>query len=187
MMKSTTPNAFTFAANIAAAWEGKDSAGLHKDAGLADALTSSIPYREELFKIAAAAFEGSGRPGEFLFTELSKNASAPGAELFADVVLRALGSVEKKAFPIVAAAHDKLGGSVLRTLVSAGILGGAGAGSLAFLLNRNATQGSADNAQLLEKIRTFNELKQEIEEDQRMKEMEQRNKKEVSSGRFNIR
>lgn len=178
---------YEFAKNVAAAWIGVGEEQLNKSAGLNEALQESEVYRGEIFKIAHAAFEGSNRPGEYLFEKLANNAGDEGADVFFDVVLSALGRMEKKAFPVIAAAHDKLGGSVLRTLVSAGVLGGAGVGSLAFLLNRNATQGSAESAQMLEKIRTFNELRREIEEDQRMKEVENASRKEAPSGRFAIR
>jgi hypothetical protein len=49
--------------------------------------------------------------------------------------------------------------------LAAGALGGIGAGSLSFVLNRNAAQTSDANAALLEKAITYKKLRREIEED----------------------
>jgi hypothetical protein len=129
--------------------------------------TEGIPFKRALCKIAADAFEADGgerTPPGILFARLSSTADwSPGFDRFADCVKRAMA--KQALLPIVAAAHDKLGGGVLKTLVALGALGGAGAGSLAFLLNRNAVQSSAENAALLEKVRAYKQLRREIEED----------------------
>lgn len=178
-----------FASKVAGAWleQPMSEGDMNKTEGMTRELISSPAFVGELMKIAAAAFEGTGRPGEFLFEKLASTPHSPAHELFGEVVLGAMGRMEKQALALATLAHDKLGGNMLKTLISAGVLGGAGAGSLAFLLNRNAVESSAENGQLLEKIRAFNEMKREIEEDERMREMEESTKKEVGSGRFSIR
>jgi hypothetical protein len=61
--------------------------------------------------------------------------------------------------------HNSLSGNTLKALIATGALGGAGVGSLAFLLSRNAAQTSAENAEILEKVRAFKQLRRDIEED----------------------
>lgn len=161
--------AFEFGANIGAAMldiaPGDLRAMRRKDEVLGS--SEGAPFNRMLCKIAADAFEADGAahtPEGILFRNLSQAAEwDPGYNRFADCVKRAMS--KEALLPVVAAAHDKLGGGVLKTLIALGALGGAGAGSLAFLLNRNATQSSAENAALLEKVRAYKQLRQEIEED----------------------
>lgn len=152
--------------------------------GFREHLSTADAFTKQALLIGAAACNAT--PIGAAMTKAASSPETPGAKLLAEIVIDSLGRV-KCAFPIVAAAHDKLGGSVLKTLVSAGILGGTGVGSLAFLLNRKANQSSEDSAQLLEKVRTMNELKREIEEDQRMADMVAKANPQKEVRRYDIR
>lgn len=132
------------------------------------------PFRRELCKIAYVAFETAGEANcaeAVLFANLSKAAEwYPSYSRFTDSVLRALAKQDltKDAtllLPAVASLHDKAGGGVMKTLAAGGALGGAALGSLAFLLSRNAQQSSTENAILLEKVKAYNKLKRDIQED----------------------
>lgn len=137
---------------------------------------ASQPYHQELCKIASAAFEDGGRPGSaeyFFFDALSKEASwNPVFNAYTDVVLRALhraGQEKSASLPAAVAATgltEKSGvPGMLKGLLAMGALGGTAAGSLAFLMSRNSRQSSASAAGDLEKIRTYHQLRREIEED----------------------
>lgn len=140
-------------------------------------------YKRELCKMAVAAFQ-AGDAGDsveaHLFDNLSKQAYwSPAYDRFTACVLRAMARVDaeedatahqdmdKSAFPIIAGAlHEKSGiPSMLKTLLSVGAVGGVSTGALAFLLNRNARQSSADSNKILQRVRTYNQLRKEIEED----------------------
>lgn len=126
------------------------------------------PFKREICKIAAAAFEASGdkgNPKAILFSRLAGEDEWHAAyDRFTDPVLRALGK-QAGILPAFAMASDKLGAGTVKNLVAGGVLGGGALGSLAFLLSRNAQQSSAENAMLMEKIRAYKELKRDIEED----------------------
>jgi hypothetical protein len=143
------------------------------------------PVSRALCKFAADIFAERGAastvPG-LLYSRLSDE-SLPwshGYEPFAETVSRALTKVAndqcgEDAYELsklasvlpatVLAAHESLGGNLLKTLLAAGALSGVGAGSLSFVLNRSADQTSAANAALLEKAITYKKLQLEIEED----------------------
>lgn len=140
------------------------------------------PFDRQVCKIAAAAFEVDGLAHSVHGILFEKLATAEewshGYKPFVDSVKRALAKcaraedaeadeVFQKAalLPAAMMLHDQLGGNVLKTLVAAGAIGGAGVGSLGFLLSRNARQSSADNASVMEKIKTYKLLRKEIEED----------------------
>ncbi len=140
------------------------------------------PFDRQVCKIAAAAFEVDGAGHTvygILFEKLaSTDEWSHGYKPFVDSVKRALAKVARASdaeadaafqkaalLPAAMMLHDNLGGNVLKTLVAAGAIGGAGIGSLGFLLSRNARQSSADNAAVEEKIRTYKLLRKEIEED----------------------
>jgi hypothetical protein len=161
------------------------------------------PVSRALCKFAAEVFSEQGAaltvPG-LLYSRLADE-SLPwshGYEPFAETVSRALTKVANDDYgddayelskfasilpAAVLTAHDSLGGNVLKTLLAAGALGGIGAGSLSFILNRNADQTSAENASLLEKAITYKKLRREIEED-----LEAKGLKDVASrgARFKI-
>ena len=67
--------------------------------------------------------------------------------------------------PAAALLHDNIGGNIFKTLAAGGALTGTALGSLAFLLSRNAEQSSAENAILMEKVKAYRKLKNDIEED----------------------
>lgn len=143
--------------------------------GRSEATTQRHELDLSLCKLAAAVFELDS-PGS-VEHELYRNASTtwrPGCALLADSVATALGRQKQASvlLPVLAATHDKLGGKLLRTLVAAGVLGGAGVGSLGYLLSRNARQSSAENAETLEKARTYRQLARDIREDMAMTERE---------------
>lgn len=147
---------------------------------------SSEPFDRQIFKIAATAYEVDGASKTtlgLLFEKLASDARwSLGYKPFADCVKRAMAKCDalvtfqanaqaEQAFqksallPAVAVLHDQLGGGMLRAGLGLGALAGAGLGSLGFLLSRNARQSSADNAAVMEKIRTYKLLRKEIEED----------------------
>jgi hypothetical protein len=127
----------------------------------------AAPFNRELCKIAAAAFETDGDENSthaILFRNLASTATwSPGYDRFTDCVKRAMA--KQAMLPVVAGLHDKLGGGVVKTLMATGAIGGAGIGSLAFLLSRNAAQSSSESAELLEKVKAFKQLRRDIEED----------------------
>lgn len=160
---------FEFGALVGAAMADV-SAGELRAMRASDAVMSSAdaaPFNRELCKIAAAAFALDGAATSapaILFRNLAAQETWHDSyNRFTDCVKRAMA--KSAMLPLVAATHDKMGGGVLKTLIALGALGGAGAGSLAFMLNRNANQTSADNAALLEKVRAYKQLRREIEED----------------------
>jgi hypothetical protein len=141
------------------------------------------PFQRELCKIAAAIYAETGGGKTVAGKLFEKLASAdtpwcPQFSRFTDPVLTAIGrwSVdestderEKSAsaaalLPIVAS--DRSGvPAALKLLVGLGAIGGAGAGSVAFMLGRSARQSSAESQQLLEKARAYKKLRREVDED----------------------
>ena len=128
----------------------------------------AAPFNRELCKIAAAAFDASGTgnsPEALLFKNLATTPEwSTGYNAFTDCVKRALAK-QAGAVPLMALAHDKVGGRMMKNVMTAGVLGGGTLGALAFLLARNAKQSSASNEQMLEKIRAYKELSRDIRED----------------------
>lgn len=165
------PTFFDIGAGIAAASRGIGSGELvRRRAG--DRVMSGpegVPFRRELCKIAAAAFEADGTGGSAAAHLFRNLADAPvwhaSYDRFTDSVTRALSKEGGLLLSGAAAAHDKLGGGVMKNLLAGGALAGTTIGSLAFLLSRNARQSSADSAQLLEKVRAYKQLRRDIEED----------------------
>lgn len=174
-MKSTA--GYVFGQGLAASAFGIDRSEMLRRRAMHDVLESpeGEPYQRQLCKIAVDLFRVAGdpnSPGALLFQNLEKSAVwYKTYNRFTDHVRRALSGQEnlcKEAMgllPAVAALHDKAGGGVMKTLAAGGALGGATLGSIAFLLNRNAEQSSAENAILMEKIRAYRKLKNDIEED----------------------
>lgn len=174
-MSDTNPF-FELGATLAATRRGLTRGELlHKQAhAKVMASAEGVPFRRELCKIAYVAFETAGEPNRaeaVLFRNLSQAEEwYPTYNRFTDSVLRALAKqdMSKEAaplLPVVAAIHDKAGGGGMKTLAAGGALGGAALGSIAFLLSRNANQSSAENAILLEKVKAYNKLKRDIQED----------------------
>lgn len=174
---NSTAAGYEFGKGLAASMFGIDRAELLKRQAMSDVMSSpeGIPFQRQLCKIAAELFDLAGdsqSPVAILFRNLEKTATWHSSyDRFTDCVRRALSNqeeLEKEAMtllPAVAALHDKAGGGIMKTLAAGGALGGAALGSLAFLLSRNASQSSAENAILMEKIRAYRKLKHDIEED----------------------
>lgn len=160
---------FNFGASIGAAMLGADRDELTRRNSHAKVMSSkaAAPFNRELCKIAAAAFEVDGAANTapaILFQNLAASEEwSHGYDRFSDCVKRAMS--KQAMLPVVAGLHDKLGGGVVKTLMATGALGGAGIGSLAFLLSRNARQTSSESAELLEKVKAFKQLRRDIEED----------------------
>ena len=171
MSAAATNPFFEFGVNLEASRLGLDRPTLIRRRAQAEVMDGpeGVPFRRELCKIAAAAFDAAGdstNPKAILFRNLASSDEWYSTyNRFTDPVLKALSKQAGILLPAAAATHDKMGGGVLKNLIALGVLGGGTAGSLAFLLNRNANQSSAENAQLLEKIRAYKELKRDIEED----------------------
>lgn len=161
---------FTLGKFIGAALLYKNAADLHRASGDAAVMSTAEawPFNRALCKVAAAAYATDGdttSPRAILFQNLAEAEEwSAGYDRFTDSVKRAMAK-QAMILPILTATHDKLGGKMLRTLIAGGALGGAAAGSLGFLLSRNARQSSAENAELLEKVRAYKQLKRDIEED----------------------
>lgn len=161
---------FTLGKFIGAALLDKSAADLHQATGSVAVMSSpeAWPFNRALCKVAAAAYAVDGDTTSsraILFQNLAEaDEWSAGYDRFTDSVKRAAAK-QAMVLPLLAATHDKLGGKMLRTLVAAGVLGGAGVGSLGFLLSRNARQSSAENEEILEKVRAYKQLKRDIEED----------------------
>ena len=177
---------------LGAALLGKSAADVNHAEGWYDVMSSqqAAPFKRELCKIASAAYladDAGNTPEGILFRNLGnlKDDWSPGYDQFSDCVLRALS--KQAMLPAVAAGHEALGGPLMKGLAAVGVLGGAGVGSLAFLLSRNAAQSSAENAELLEKVRVYKELRRDIEEDMRSKDiMSQGKKTNAGRDRYNV-
>jgi hypothetical protein len=172
-----TAAGFTFGQGLASSAFGINHAEMTRRRAMHDVMSSAegAPFQRQLCKIAADLFAEMGDaqcPAAVLFRNLEKTATwHKSYDRFTDHVRRALSgqeSLQKEAMgilPVAAALHDKAGGGIMKTLAAGGALGGAALGSLAFLLSRNADQSSAENAILMEKIRAYRKLKNDIEED----------------------
>jgi len=175
----TNDKYFDFAMQTTLAATGLDKTAGAEALGTARVMDSpeAEPFNRELCKIAAAACAvDEVNALSILFDNLSKTASwHPGFNMFTDSVKRAMARVAASAemqkvalalpMSVAATANDKLGGGLLKTLTAAGAVGGTGLGALAFLLSRSAEQTSAENAAILEKVRTYRQLRKEIAED----------------------
>lgn len=174
---NATAAGLEFGKGLAAAMFGIDRNEMLRRQAMSDVMSSAegVPFQRQLCKIAADLFAEMGDPhcpAAVLFRNLEETATwHKSYDRFTDHVRRALAGgtlLEKKAMgilPVAAALHDKAGGGIMKTLAAGGALGGAALGSLAFLLSRNAEQSSAENAILMEKIRAYRKLKNDIEED----------------------
>jgi hypothetical protein len=160
---------YKFGQRLGAALSGVDRDALDYCVGQDSVMRSASaePFNRELCKIAAAAYQADGaaaEPAAILFRNLSTIPTwDPGYNRFTDCVKRALSKSAMMSF--AGGVHNSLGGNTLKALIATGALGGAGVGSLAFLLSRNAAQTSAENAEILEKVRAFKQLRRDIEED----------------------
>jgi hypothetical protein len=162
---------FRLGANMAIVLGGYDGAPIERMVAAEEVLSSrdAEPVHRELCKIAAAAFEADGAGGTapaILFRKLA-TAGVWHSEFsrFTDCVVRAMSKQAAQILPIIAGLHDKGGGGVVKNTIGLGMLGGTSLGSLAFLMARNSRQMSASNAELLEKVRAYKELRRDIEED----------------------
>lgn len=130
----------------------------------------AIPFERQLCKIAVDMGRASGdfsSPTMLLFQRLEKSAVWHSSySRFTDKVREALAYLRKEAMAsIIPATIAMQGEGAVKTLTAGGLLGGAALGSLAFMLSRNATQSSAENAALMEKIKAYKKLRRDIEED----------------------
>jgi hypothetical protein len=129
---------------------------------------AAAPFNRELCKIAAAAYQvddAATTPAAILFRNLADAREwDAGYNRFSDCVKRAM-SKSAMLMGVAGGLHSSLGGNSLKALIATGALSGAGVGSLAFLLSRNAAQTSAENAEILEKVRAFKQLRRDIDED----------------------
>ncbi len=168
-MNSTDPH-FRLGQRLGAAQYGADADELDRRLGQASVMNSgaAAPFNRELCKLAAAAYQvddAPNVPAAILFRNL---AAAPewdaGYNRFTDCVKRAMAK-SAMLMPFASGIHSNLSSNTLKALIATGALGGAGVGSLAFLLSRNAAQTSSENAELLEKVRAFKQLRRDIDED----------------------
>jgi hypothetical protein len=175
---NATAAGFAFGQGLAASTFGIGRNEMLRRQGRQRVMTSEegIPFERQLCKLAADLFEGLGdahSPVCILFRNLEKTATWHASyRRFTDSVRRALANQEdlrKEAgaalLPAAAALHDSIGGNILKTLTAGGALTGTALGSLAFLLSRNAEQSSAENAIIMEKVKAYRKLKNDIEED----------------------
>lgn len=160
---------YKFGQRLGAAISGVDRDALDYCVGQEKVMSSASaePFNRELCKIATAAYQADGaesEPAAILFRNLSTIPTwNPGYNRFTDCVKRSLS--KSAMMSLAGGVHNSLGGNTLKALIATGALGGAGVGSLAFLLSRNAAQTSAENAEILEKVRAFKQLRRDIEED----------------------
>lgn len=178
---NTHASLFNLGSQLVLANRGISREKFNHDQGLVERLRSvdAEPFHREVCKIAAAAYEQDGLGNSVQWHLFTKLASAPqwheSYARFTMPVLSALGrfaerelELHKKAnaiaaLPLVA---DKVGiPSALKLLLGLGTVGGIGAGSLGFLLSRDARESSAENNALTEKARAYKQLRRDIEED----------------------
>lgn len=136
-------------------------------------------------KHAAVAFEKSGQQNDWcyhLFTKLAESRDwYPELDGFSDAVICAMGKVhqegiaqeiEKAGDEIVKRASGFVGTlpgkavalapDALKTFAGLGVLGGAGLGSLYWLLNRHGQEDDTKNEELKAKIDYYNKLTNEV-------------------------
>jgi len=123
-------------------------------------------------KAASVAYKAIGvQSGVSLLFD--KIASSPWDESYAEFtrpVMTAMGRVEgmeKQALSIKSLVGGALGSTsgLARNATALALLLGAGGGTAAYLANRGVQQDSAENAILEQKIRTYNKLTHDIEEE----------------------
>lgn len=156
-----------FGAYVAAGCQNVTPSELRVLAATNESLSSQA-YGRELCKVASAIYEDLGA-GQSVVGVLMRNLSEaetwhPELDKFADCVASAL-SKSATVLPAAAMAASGVAGPLLRTLLAAGAITGTAAGSLGFLLSRDARQTSDENAELLEKVRAYNQIRRDIEED----------------------
>lgn len=136
-------------------------------------------FQREVCKIAAAAYEADGLEGSVpcqLFRKLaSSDRWCEAYNRFSGPVITALGrfaeceaELSKQAGAVAALpfAADKVGlPGVVKMLLGLGLVGGVGAGSLGFLLSRDARESSSANNEITEKTRAYKQLRRDIDED----------------------
>lgn len=154
---------------------------LHRNQGLNERLGSADGdiFQREVCKIAAAAYEADGLAGSVPGQLFQKLAGADkwcaAYNRFTAPVISAIGrfaareiELQKQAAAAAAlpfvASHAGVPG-VIKLLLGLGAIGGVGAGSLGFLLSRDARQSSAENNAITEKTRAYKQLRRDIEED----------------------
>lgn len=166
---------FKLGQRLGAAHYDADVDELHRRMGQESVMKSAAaaPFNRELCKIAAAAYQVDGAersPAAILFRNLSEIPEwDAGYDRFSDCVKRAMS--KSAMMNMAGGLHNSLSNNTLKALIATGALGGAGIGSLAFLLSRNASQTSAENAEILEKVRAFKQLRRDIDEDMASDEM----------------
>lgn len=172
---------FNLGKRMALVRRGVSQTEFRKQQGMVEKLASADGdvYQRELCRIAAAAYEVDGLaysvPGR-LYDRLSKSARwCEAYNRFSDPVAKALGRLAQreeetiKRANVMAAlpfAADKVGvPGVVKLLLGLGAVGGVGAGSLGFLLSRDARESSAENNAITEKTRAYKQLRRDIDED----------------------
>jgi hypothetical protein len=166
-------NYFNFGSQVAAALGCVDRKELNMRKGRDEVMSTAeaAPFNRQLCKIAYAAYSADGdssAPAAILFRNLSSSPEwHSGFDIFSDCVKRSLAkqAMLLPAIGAISGVRSGMATDTLRTLVATGALGGATIGSLAFLLGRNASQTSAENAAILEKVRAFKQLRRDIDED----------------------
>lgn len=172
---------FNLGSSLVLANRGVSRSDFNHRQGMLDGLRAPEAgvFHRELCKIAAAAYEADGMQNSMqrhLFTKLAA-LQQWHSELnrFTMPVLSALQRFAERdaemrksanavaALPFVA---DKVGvPGFVKLLLGLGAIGGVGAGSLGFLLSRDARESSAENNALTEKTRAYKQLRRDIEED----------------------
>lgn len=149
--------------------------------GLMERLRSddSGVFHREVCKIAATAYAEDGMENSMqchLFTKLASlqtwhseldRFTLPVLSAFQRFAEREI-AMRKSAAAMAALpyAADKVGvPGFVKLLLGLGTIGGVGAGSLGFLLSRDARESSAENSAITEKTRAYKQLRRDIEED----------------------
>lgn len=172
---------FDFGSNLVLANRGVERSDFNRSQGLLDGLRADEAgvFHREVCKIAAAAYaeDDMGNSMQYhLFTKLAAMPTwHPELNRFTMPVLSAFQRFAEReiamrksasavaALPFVA---DKVGvPGFVKLLLGIGAIGGAGAGSLGFLLSRDASESSAENNAITEKTRAYKQLRRDIEED----------------------
>lgn len=169
---------------MAAQDRGIDPEGLTSTLSKVDALINEPSYRHNLFKVASVILEASdmetGAAYRFIEKASQANVACPeeyesmlkGAATFILQSLARLEDLEKSAANPVPALAVRLGAmtpSVVSTLAALSAAAGAGAGSVAWALNRHSRQDALDVEQMKAQIAKYNQVSQEIEERLRRK------------------
>jgi hypothetical protein len=173
---------FNFGSRLVLANRDKTIGEFNRSQGLVERLKrpGSEAYHREICKIAAAAYAADGMEGSMQHQLFTKLAAADqwydSYHRFTMPVVAALGKfaarseeLHKQASAVTAAGGVLAGAHqlppILKLLLGVGAIGGVGAGSLGFLLSRDARESSADNNAITEKTRAYKQLRRDIEED----------------------